>query len=154
METELKNLVVELGEDTSNCFVCGQANKSGLQIPFVRDGEQGSCARYTARPEHDGWPGVLHGGVTFSLMDEALGWALFFQGLRGVTARAETQFKRPIRAGTAVMIRGWTTGRRRRLISAHAEIRTEGDNSELMAEMEATMFLLAEGEPGDSGARE
>jgi hypothetical protein len=30
-----------------------------------------------ARPEHRGWNGILHRGVTFALMDETLGWARF-----------------------------------------------------------------------------
>jgi acyl-coenzyme A thioesterase PaaI-like protein len=97
--------------------------------------------------EHVGWPGILHGGVTFTLMDESLGWALYFQGKRGVTAKAQTSFKLPIRTGTPLIIRGWTTGRRRQLVTARAEVRTAGPESELMAEMDATMFLVAEDAP-------
>jgi acyl-coenzyme A thioesterase PaaI-like protein len=37
--------------------------------------------------------GLLHGGVTFSLMDEALGWAVYFQGLYEVTARSRRLHK-------------------------------------------------------------
>jgi acyl-coenzyme A thioesterase PaaI-like protein len=144
---DLKHLVIKLGDDTSNCYVCGQANGMGLQVPFVRDGESGSSAQYTARSEHEGWPGVLHGGITFSLLDESLGWALYFQGMRGVTARAETQFKKPIRTGTPLTIRGWTIERRRQLITARAEIRTAAPESELMAALDATMFLLADHAP-------
>jgi acyl-coenzyme A thioesterase PaaI-like protein len=144
---DLKHLIIKLGDDTSNCYVCGQANKLGLQIPFVRDGEHGSSACYTARPEHEGWPGVLHGGITFALMDESLGWALYFQGIRGVTARVQTQFKQPIRTGMSLRICGWTLERRRKLITARAEIRMDSPESALMADMDATMFLLADNAP-------
>jgi acyl-coenzyme A thioesterase PaaI-like protein len=144
---DLKQLVVKLGDNTSNCYVCGQANAQGLRIPFVRDGEHGSSASYEARAEHEGWPGVLHGGITFSLMDESLAWALYFQGIRGVTARAQTQFKKPIRTGTLLVIRGWTLERRRQLITARAEVRIAGAEVELMAELDATMFLLADHAP-------
>jgi len=34
--------------------------------------------RYIARAEHGGWDGILHGGVMFALMDEALGWAHYY----------------------------------------------------------------------------
>jgi acyl-coenzyme A thioesterase PaaI-like protein len=147
MKNDLRDLVLDQGNNPDQCWVCGQANKDGLRIPFHRDGEHGAKADYTSRVEHDGWPGVLHGGITFALMDEALAWALFFQGIRGVTARAETSFKRPIRTGTPLAIRGWTTTRRRRLITAQAEIRSGAPGLELMAEMEATMFVLAENAP-------
>lgn len=142
MKTEIKDLVLNRGDDTTNCYVCGQANQRGLQIKFVRDGEQGSCALYTARVEHDGWPGLLHGGITFALMDEAVAWAAFFQGLRAVTARVEASFKHPIPTGTPLVVRGWTANRKRQLITARADLRI-AENSDLMAELEATMFLLA-----------
>ncbi len=149
MNTGIKKLV-QRGDDTSNCYVCGQANQRGLQVKFEREGEHGSRALYTARVEHDGWPGLLHGGVTFALMDEAVSWAAFFQGLRAVTARLETNFKRPIPTGTPLLVRGWTISRKRRLITARAELRVV-DTSDLMADLEATMFLLAEPETDGTG---
>jgi acyl-coenzyme A thioesterase PaaI-like protein len=152
MAENLKDLLLRRGDDTSSeCFVCGRKNPHGMHVHFAREGENGSCARYIARAEHAGWPGVLHGGVTFSLMDESLGWALFHQGLRAVTARTESKFKRPILTGTPLLIRGWIVNRRRNLISAHAEVRTDDERSELLAETEATMFLLAgdEEEPAE-----
>jgi len=147
MNDHLKNLITNLGSNTSGCYVCGQSNQNGLRVTFHRDGQQGSRAVYVARLEHDGWPGVLHGGITFALMDEALAWALFFQGLRGVTARTQANFRRPILTGTPLIIRGWTISRKRQLINARAEVRTDDATSELMAETDATMFLLAEDAP-------
>src|SRR5512142_2036064 len=110
MNGDLGDLLVTAGSDTANCFVCGAANESGLHVAFVRDGENGSRAVYTARANHNGWPGLLHGGVTLTLMDEAVAWALALQGLRGVTARVQANFRRPIRTGTTVIIRGWVVG--------------------------------------------
>jgi acyl-coenzyme A thioesterase PaaI-like protein len=85
---------------------------------------------------------MLHGGVTFALMDEALGWAVHFQGLHGVTARAETRFRRPIPIGAKLLIRGWTMERHGRRMGARAEIRIDDDAQSLVAESDATMFLL------------
>ena len=126
---------------TNLCYVCGPDNAAGLHVQFVADGEHGSRASYTARTEHDGWPGLMHGGVTFALMDEALVWALYFQGLVGVTARVETRFRQPIQAGTELTIRAWTLGRRRRLIDARAEIRINSVQRPLVAEADATLYL-------------
>ncbi len=127
---------------TKKCYVCGPENPSGLQVPFAPEGSNGSRAAYTARSEHGGWPGILHGGVTFSLMDEALGWALYFHGLSGVTARVETRFRQPIPIGTDLVIRAWTIERRRRIVTARAEIRGASEDRPLLAEADATMFLL------------
>jgi len=151
MTEELTRLVLQRGDDTAGCYVCGHANPIGMRVRFVRDGEQGSRAQYVSRIEHDGWPGVLHGGVTFALMDEAVAYALFFQGIRGVTARVETSFKRPIRTGTALLVRAWMLDRKRKLITAKAEVRTDDEQSDLLADMNATMFLLAEDKPSGAG---
>jgi len=132
---------IPLDPKTSRCYVCGPENASGLQVPFAAEGQHGSRASYTAREEHCGWPGLLHGGVAFALMDEALAWALYFQGLYGVTARIETRFRQPIPAGSRLTIRAWTIERNRRLVTAHAEIHMDGENNPLMAEAEATMYL-------------
>ena len=132
---------IRLDPDTSHCYVCGPDNTLGLQVPFVRDGAHGSRAVYTARTEHCGWPGLLHGGVALALLDEALAWALYFQGLYGVTARLEIRLRQTIPVGTKLMIRAWTLARRRRLVNARAEIRLDAPDNPLVAEATATMYL-------------
>src|SRR3990172_7102029 len=114
---------VRLLPKTNRCYVCGPENSDGLHVPFVRDGEHGSRGSYTARAEHCGWPGLLHGGGAFALMDEALAWACYFQGLYGVTARVQPRFRQPIPSGTKLIIRAWTLEQNRRLVNARAEIR-------------------------------
>ncbi|MBI4459971.1 MAG: PaaI family thioesterase [Acidobacteria bacterium] len=132
---------IGLDLDTSNCYVCGPKNAHGLHVPFVRDGENASRGIYTARAEHCGWPGLLHGGVALALMDEALAWALYFQGLYGVTARLEIRFREAIPVGAKLVIRAWTLQQRRRIVNARAEIRRESSRDVLVAEADATMYL-------------
>jgi uncharacterized protein (TIGR00369 family) len=126
----------------SKCYVCGPDNPSGLRISFWRDGAQGSIARYVARAEHGGWNGILHGGVTFALMDEALGWALYYQDVSAVTARVETKFHKPIPVGAKVTVRGWVVKQRKRLFDVHAEVRMESAENTLLAEADATMYHI------------
>jgi uncharacterized protein (TIGR00369 family) len=132
---------MRLSRNTQNCYVCGPANASGLQIRFQQDGERGARGEYTALREHCGWPGLLHGGISFALMDEALAYAIYFQGLFGVTAKAETRFREPIPEGSQVIIRAWVVEQRRKLVIAKAEIRLNDAGGKLLAETDATMFL-------------
>lgn len=132
-----------LAKKDSKCYVCGPDNPLGLQVRFEPDGAHGSLARYVARPEHGGWNGILHGGVTFTLMDEALGWALYYQNLPAVTARAETKFHKPVPIGANVIVKAWVVRKRRRLFEAHAEIRMENSETTLLAEADATMYRIA-----------
>ena len=148
MPWELKPSI-RLRPETDACYVCGPNNPLGLHVPFAREGAHGTRALYTARAEHCGWPGLLHGGVAFALMDEALAYALYFQGLSGVTARVETRFRQPIPIGAKLTIRAWTLDRRRQLIDARAELRLDSplnspldpNDKPLVAEVHATMYL-------------
>ena len=134
--------------ETKDCYVCGPQNPFGLQVKFVSDGPNGARAEYEARSEHCGWPGLLHGGIAFTLMDEALAYALYMQRLYGVTAKAEVRFRQPIPVGAKLIIRAWTVEQRRRLVDARAEIRVASEANPLVAELDATMYLRdAESEP-------
>ena len=57
---------------------------------------------------------MLHGGLLLALMDEALGWSLYFHGAGGLTARFDARFRQQSRSALAG-IRAWTMGRRARL---------------------------------------
>lgn len=132
---------LQLNLETKNCYICGPQNAMGFHIQFFPDGPHGTRAEYIAREEHCGWPGLLHGGVTFALMDEAFAYALYMQELYGVTAKVVTRFRQPIRVGEKLIIRAWTLEQRRRLVDAHAEIRLASESGPVVAEAEATMYL-------------
>jgi hypothetical protein len=53
------------------CFVCGVDNPIGLHPKFYTD-DKGRCiARFPPKPEHQGYPGHLHGGITSTLLSPA-----------------------------------------------------------------------------------
>lgn len=127
--------------DFPNCFVCGSDNPTGLHVRFARDGEQGCRAEYTAHGDHVGWPGLMHGGLLFTLMDEAVAWAVCYAGLRGVTGKAEVQFRRPVTVGSRLTITGRVLDQARRALRVRAEIRRTDNPAELVADMDAMMVL-------------
>ena len=131
--------MIEKGDE---CWVCGAANSSGLGVRFEPDGINGSRAYYTARAEHRGWPGILHGAIALTLMDEAFGWSLYFHGFAGVTARFDARLRKQIPIGSNLVIRAWTTERRKKIALARAEIRQDSETGPLLAEADATMFLI------------
>jgi len=132
---------IYLKEKDANCFVCGDENLLGLKIKFFPNGTNGSIANYTVRQEHIGWPGILHGGVLFTLMDEAVGWCLYFNNLRGVTAKAETRFRLPAFVGDELIVTGLIIERTRKLARMRAEVRKANNTTNKIAELEATMYL-------------
>jgi len=51
------------------CFVCGIDNPIGLHLSFYTD-DQGRCvARFRPQPQHQGYPGQLHGGIISTILD-------------------------------------------------------------------------------------
>jgi uncharacterized protein (TIGR00369 family) len=123
------------------CYVCGTDNPSGLRLPFCKVDGGGSRAEYTARQEHAGWPGIIHGGLLFTLMDEAVAWACSYSGSRCVTAKAEARFRQPARVGVPLVITGRVTSTSSRALKARAEIRQGADDGELIAELDAMMAV-------------
>jgi acyl-coenzyme A thioesterase PaaI-like protein len=59
---------------THSCFVCGDANPLGLKLRFETDGR---VVRASFRPceHHVGFKGVVHGGITATVLDEIMVWA-------------------------------------------------------------------------------
>jgi uncharacterized protein (TIGR00369 family) len=123
------------------CFVCGSENASGLHVRFDRDSDDGCRAEYTARVEHVGWPGLMHGGLLFTLMDEAAAWALRYAGLHGVTGRAEARFRRPVTVGSRLAITARIVDRARRAVRVRAEIRRVDTPDAIVANMDAMMVM-------------
>lgn len=55
-------------EDTAICYGCGRNNPEGLHVRTIWDGRQG-VFRFTPRPYHTAFPGVVYGGLIASLID-------------------------------------------------------------------------------------
>jgi acyl-coenzyme A thioesterase PaaI-like protein len=88
------------------CFGCGPNHEHGLKLRFERDGDL-VFTRHLPGPEHQGPPGLMHGGLQATLADELAGWTLL--GLRsrmGYTTAIDVRLIRPVRIGVEVVGRG------------------------------------------------
>src|SRR2546430_11187676 len=65
---------MELNDTSSyqRCFVCGHRNPYGLHL-FFRLDQNTIVADFQPREEHQGFPGVIHGGIVAAVLGEALG---------------------------------------------------------------------------------
>ena len=87
-ETESVNRRLAVREDHW-CFGCGRQNPIGLKLTFYEDGEQ-VWAPWTPRHEHQGYEGIVHGGLITTVLDEVMGWAIYVRRLWAASKPADT----------------------------------------------------------------
>ena len=126
------------------CFACGDRNEHGLHMRFERDpdGPEGSIiCRYTPRPADQGFPGVLHGGILSTLMDEAMAWAMWAKSRAlGVTAKMETRYRQRVGADAELTVHAVVTEERGRRIQVEAAI--AGPDGSVLVESSALVLRL------------
>jgi uncharacterized protein (TIGR00369 family) len=132
----------ELGIDFDHwCFACGRANPIGLHLDFDV-ARRRAQTRFSPRREHTGYDGLVHGGIVTALLDETMGWAIFHEGIWGVTTRISVTFRRPIDVGTELTVTGAVTKETRRAIETHGEVRDAA--GDLFAEADAIFLVMPE----------
>ena len=104
------------------CFVCGMDNPIGLKLKFYTDDEGRCVARFRPKPEHQGYPGHLHGGIISTLLDETMGRVLTQQNVFALTGRLEIKFRRPVPLDQELTVIGELTRERSRAYEARGEI--------------------------------
>ncbi len=79
--------------EDSGCFGCSPSNPDGLKLPFRREGDE-IVATYTIEDRFHGAPGVAHGGIVASILDEfSCAAAVFVLGKRVVTGEIRVRFE-------------------------------------------------------------
>jgi acyl-coenzyme A thioesterase PaaI-like protein len=104
-----------------NCFACGTLNTHGLGLQLHLEPGR-SWTELELDRRFEGWEGIAHGGITTTILDEVMAWALVESDNWGVTARLNVQFRRPVPIGTRLRADGWLTKTRRRLVDTEARI--------------------------------
>ncbi len=123
------------------CFVCGRENPIGLHLHFFSDDGGRVHAEFTPREEHQGYPGVMHGGLITSLLDETIGRTAIAGDLWCMTARLEVRYHKPIPIGEPLKVIGEITKKSGRLLQGRGEIRSvQGD--QLLAEATGTYIKI------------
>ncbi len=113
---------------SKGCYVCGCENPIGLKIQF-RFEEKKAIAEFVPGPEHQGYPGVLHGGLISALLDETMGWAptLTTQKMC-MTAELNVRYVKPTPIDRKLIVTGEATHINKRLYKTIGEIRDEQGN--------------------------
>lgn len=125
-------------KEYQKCFVCGKENPIGLQVDFTLDNSGKSQAKLIIASDYEGYPGVVHGGIISTLLDEAMAKAVFALGKAAFTANMSLKYRRQLPSDIPVTLEGKIVQDRGRMIKTQATI---FDEDGVFAEAEA-LFVL------------
>lgn len=122
--------------NSHGCFICGLANPIGLKIVFHEDYERMQVwARLSVPERYRSYPGVVHGGIVATILDETSGRALMVHNQDAndffVTAKMEVRYRHATPTGKPLLAVGW--------------VEHYGERARVRGELR-----LDEGEPGGS----
>jgi acyl-coenzyme A thioesterase PaaI-like protein len=124
-----------------HCFGCGELHPTGLHlVAHVGEGLD-ITAQFTVTENHQGAPGLAHGGLLSLAFDEALGKLMWLLRAPAVTARLETDFLRPVPMGSVLYISASITGQVGRKVYSEAIGRLDGPDGEI-AVRAASLFVI------------
>ncbi|MFE7959658.1 PaaI family thioesterase [Streptomyces sp. NPDC057413] len=126
-----------LGAHYEHCFGCGGGQANGLHLA-ARAGEGVSItAEFTVQSAHQGAPGLAHGGVLATALDETLGSLNWLLRTIAVTGRLETDFVRPVPVGTTLHLEAEVTAVAGRKIYSTATGRIGGPDGPVAVRADA-----------------
>ena len=110
-ESQHNGLKKLLNTDTHNCFACGPANSSGLQMPFFTDDKR--VYSWITVPKHmGGWNNIAHGGIVSAILDEIMGWAgIYLLEQITLTKTMTIDFIKAVIVGEQLRVEGWVRER-------------------------------------------
>ena len=103
----IKTIINDGPDDT--CFGCGHRNEFGLKMVFEHEPGGETRATYLAPAHLGGAPGVVHGGIQATLLDELLGVAVQEYHVAGgapdadhVTVDFSLSYRAPVPTGATI----------------------------------------------------
>jgi uncharacterized protein (TIGR00369 family) len=106
------------------CFVCGRHNPAGLYMQFYDNGENEVRSDYTVPARYQSYPGIVHGGILASMLDEVIGRVAMIGDHHHfmVSVRLQVLYRHPVPVEIPLKITGRIMRLSGRLGKAQGEI--------------------------------
>lgn len=125
-----------------NCFGCGTLNTCGLRLTMYPNADgNGVWTPFAPAERFEGYPGMIHGGIVCTVLDEVMAWSLYRQQIWAVTGALQVRYRRPLAVDEPMRAVGAIERNRGRVIETRGEIRREADGA-LLAEATATFIRV------------
>ena len=146
----MKLKVVKKQTNSTNCFICGMENASGVKAPFYNL-EDGSVATiFKFKDTHQSYPGRTHGGIISAMLDELVGRVLWVTepNTYAVTTTMTIKFRKPVPYNEQLKGRGYVVKDGSRMYVGKGDLYDMNDN--LLAEFEGTYLKLSSDKASNS----
>ena len=124
-----------------HCFGCGELHPTGLHLVAHAGADADLTAEFTVTENHQGAPGLAHGGLLSLAFDEALGKLMWLLRAPAVTGRLETDFLKPVPVGSTLHITAEITGQSNRKVYTSAIGRLNAPDGEIAVKA-AALFIV------------
>jgi uncharacterized protein (TIGR00369 family) len=141
---EIPKLLLNTDLNDGLCFGCGRNNPIGLKLNFTREGDT-IRAEFTPDKAHQGWPGLLHGGILGCLLDEAMSNVAYATGNTCLTASINIRLRQPVKVEMPLTVTARITRARKKLIETAGQVCLK--DGTVVAESTAKQFI-AENQAG------
>jgi len=137
MERKINN---PFDSEQNKCFGCSPSNHNGLKLEFTEKDDSVE-ALWVPSAQFQGYPGVLHGGITATLMDETAAWCVYVKaGTAGVTSSMYVKYNQPVYISKgAVRIVASLVSRNERYAEINCRLIDSGNN--VCAEADLKYFI-------------
>jgi acyl-coenzyme A thioesterase PaaI-like protein len=127
------------------CYACGMRNAHGLHMEFRIEGDT-IVSDFQPETYHQGFPGVLHGGIVSALMDEVLNRTslLADHPQWTMTGRLEIRFRRQVPCGPLLRLRAKLDKQRGRMFQASGTLTLVEDESIILVEGQGAFMALSD----------
>jgi len=123
------------------CIACGDQAPGGLRIQIRAMKGLAVQAQFTVLNVHQGAPGLLHGGLLSTAIDEAMGSLAYLLMTPAVTGRLEVDFRRPIPVGSVVVIDARIIAQHGRKVYTSADVSIVDDSASMPVGRGAGLFV-------------
>ena len=133
----------ELGnrlDDDEMCFACGRKNPISLKLDFNFYEENKVKAEFIPRENLQGFQNILHGGITSTVLDEAMAKVVNMQGIKAVTAEINVRFKEAVPVAKKYIVHGILKKQKRNIFFTESYLTDE--NNKLYASAEAKFMEI------------
>ena len=142
-----------LQPNSLHCFVCGLNNPYGLKACFYQTGEHEVTAWYTIPEQYQSYPGMAHGGIVASLLDEVVGRSVMGTDPATTrllfTARLTVKYRQHVPVGVPLRIVGRAVKDRGRIVTAWGGVFLADEDpatAQPLAEAESMLLAVPEEE--------